>query len=234
MTVEFRIMGVPQRREKYILPMLEQLKLAEDIVSYDFLLEKNPMKSAKRAWLKKTTADHICVLQDDILLCDNFKEIVEKCANNFPSSVFSFYNPRLSEDDFSAITPYRKVTGCGMYGPAIMMPAKMVPLVFYWGDKVYGQDFKHDDTVIGFFCSVNGIDVMTTVPAIIQHLGHSESMLGYNNKRKISKVFCKEPDVNFFDTKQFIRTKNIPNTVIVPKEGYKTGKLVPLLEVMQK
>lgn len=231
MSVEFRIMGIPSRREKFILPMLKHLGLNEDSVYYDYKMERNPLKSAKRAWLPESQSTHVCVLQDDIELCDNFVEIVNICAKKFPNSVFSFYNPRVRPEERSTETPYVRVKGCGMYGPAIMMPSFLIPLVFLWGDKNYGKDYKHDDTVIGFFCQVNKISVMTTNPSIIQHLGSTESALGYNNKNKISKVYQKDIKSCFFDTNKFVESKYIPNTKIEPKGGYRFGRLLTMEEL---
>ena len=125
-SIDFRIMGVKARREQYILPMLESLKMSEDIVFYDIersKKERNAMQNAKRTWLAPTKADFICVLQDDLELCNNFVDIVHKCAENFPASIFSFFQPRLKEEDTCYDTPYVKIIGCGMYGQAIMMPA---------------------------------------------------------------------------------------------------------------
>lgn len=234
MSIEFRIMGVKARREQYILPMLKSLNMSEDIVFYDIDRDKknrNAMQNAKRTWLAPTKADFICVLQDDLELCNGFVEAVNKCAENFPTSIFSFYQPRLKPEDANSETPYVKIIGCGMYGQAIMIPSKLVPLVFYWGDKNFGQDYPHDDTVIGFFAKINNISVMATNPCLVQHLGHSSSQLGYNNKNKISKVYQKYIDLDFFNTNKFVKSKLIPNTEIPPKGGYLCGSLRKLTEL---
>ena len=231
-SIEIRIMAVRERREKYILPMLKQLGMSEDIVFYDEPGKKKiAMRNARKTWLAPTQSEYVCVLQDDIQLCNNFVEILNKCACNFPHSIFSFFQPRLRWEDKDSETPYIKITGCGMYGPAILMPAYMIKDIFYWGDKVYGEDFKHDDTVIGFFAKVHNIPVMSTIPCLIQHLGHNDSILGYNNKNKVSKVFCVDIDLAQFDTKKYKKSKSIPNTVFLPDGGYKTGKLIPITEL---
>ena len=226
-------MAVRERREKYILPMLKVLNLSEDIVFYDKPRKKKiAMQNAKRTWLSKTSSTHVCVLQDDLQLCDNFVQIVNKCSEKFPRAIFSFYQPRLRWEDKGKDTPYIRITSCGMYGQAIMMPANMIPLVFYWGDKNYGSDYPHDDTVIGFFASVNEVPVMATIPCLVQHLGHNASALGYNNKNKVSKVFDEKPDLEQFDAETYIRSKSIPNTPIPPIGGYKCGSLLKLKEML--
>lgn len=228
-------MAVRERREKYILPMLDTLGMDESIVYYDDdRNDKMAMPNARRTWLAPTEATHVCVLQDDLELSNRFPEIVEKCADNFPSSIFSFFQSQLKEEDKGANTPYIQIRGCGMYGQAIMIPRKMIPVMFYWIDENYGVDYRHDDTAIGFFASMNDIPVMSTIPSIVQHLGHNDSTLGYNNKRKVSRVFMKDVDANEFDAKTYIMSRNISNFQVMPKNGFKYGSLKTLKELMER
>lgn len=231
MSVDFRIMAVKSRREKFVLGMLNSLGMDESIVCYDEPgLPKTAMRNARRTWTKPTTHSHVCVLQDDLELCDNFVEIVNECAKQFPDRVFSFFNARLKPED-KLSTPYMEVRGSGMYGQAIMIPSSLISPLFFWVDEVYGPEYPHDDTAIGFFCNVHSIPVMTTIPCLVQHLACSDSELGYNNKNKISKVYEKSPDVASFKQNRYGLTKYIPNSNIPPKGGYKTGKLKRLDEV---
>ena len=226
-------MGVKNRREKYILSMLENLGLSEDIVFYDIEREnKNAMANAKKAWLAETNKSHICVMQDDIELCVGFKEIVEECSERFPNAIFSFYNSRLTFEDKKEETPYIQIIGSGMYGQCIMMPADLAKLCFYWSDKNFGKDYPHDDTAIGFFAEINKIPVMSTIPCIVQHLGHNDSELGYNNKNKVSKVYMKEPSLEAFKTNIFFKSKRIQNHEIPPKGGYLLGTLKKIEEII--
>ena len=219
-------MGIRKRREKYILPMLKQLNEDESIVTYDIEnAPRNAMRNAKATWLKPTKSDYICVLQDDLLLCDNFKEVAEKCVEQFPASIFSFYQPRLKFEDRSPETPFVKINGFGVYGPANIIPSSLVPLIFHWGDINYGKNFPHDDTVIGFFAKTHDIPVMSTIPCPIQHLGCNDSSLGYNNKNKVSKTFKEHIDISEFNTSKYVKSKLIPNTEIKPEGGYLLGDL---------
>lgn len=236
MKIEFRIMGVMNRRGKYILPMLKKLNMDESIVFYDEHngAKKNALSNARKAWTAETDADFVCVLQDDLLLSDQFIQVAYECAKNFPNSIFSFFNTRIVESEASSKTPYVKTVGCGVWGQAIMIPCYMIKPMFFWIDENYGKDYKHDDIAIGFFVSMNGIDVMTTVPGIVQHLAHNESTLGYNNKNKVSHVFKESVDIGFFRTRKYIKSRYMPNSPIKPKDGYKHGKLLTMSELMQE
>lgn len=230
-------MGVRKRREEFIIPMLDSLNMDESIVFYDDKYDYskkdiNALRCCKKAFLAPTDKTHVCVMQDDLELCDNFKEIVDECAIRFPDAVFSFYQPRLRQEDRSSETPYVRIKGSGMYGQCIMIPAYMTKLVFLWSDMNYGEDYIHSDTVIGFFCEVNNVPVMATNPCIVQHLGHSNSAMGYNNKNKVSKIYEKNIDVDLFKTNKYIVSKSIPNTPIPPKGGYKCGSLRKLKDLL--
>lgn len=235
MKVEYRIMAVKARREKYILSMLESLGESENIVFYDEDRpkgQKTAMANARKTWLAPSAADSVCVLQDDLMLCNNFKSIIEECATQFPNAIFSFYQPRLTYTDKSDQTPYLKITGCGTYGQIIMIPTKMIPLVFYWIDRNLGSDYKHDDIAIGLFALTNDVPVMGVIPCPVQHLAHNDSELGYNNINKVSKVFEYNIDVDQFKTNKYVKSKSIPNSSILPKGGYPLGKLVPLRDLL--
>lgn len=237
MSVDFRIMAVRQRREKYILPMLKSLGMDESIVLYDDEYNKkekniNAYRCCKRAFLLPTTKTHVCVLQDDLELCDNFVEIAEKCAETFPNAVFSFYQSTLTEADKLPDSPYVKINGCGMYGQCIMIPSSIINIMFDWIDCNYGLDYTHSDIPIGAFCLKNNVSVMATNPCILQHLAHNDSAMGYNNKNKVSKVYSPHIDVEQFGSRKYFE-KYVANGDYPPVGGYKFGKLLSIAEMVK-
>lgn len=237
MSVDFRIMGVKNRREKYILPMLKSLGMEEDIVTYDDQYSKknkniNAYRCCKKTFMLPTDKTHVCVLQDDLELCDNFVKIVEVCAETYPDSVFSFYQSTLKKNDKLAGSPYVKIKGCGMYGQCIMIPTNMIDVIFGWIDMNYGIDYTHSDIPIGAFCLVNNVPVMATNPCIVQHLAHNDSAMGYNNKNKVSQVY--EPhitDIDQFRSKEYF-CKYVANGSYPPVGGYKFGRLMSIAEII--
>lgn len=195
--VDIRIMAVPKRRF-HVLKMLEQLGLDESIVSYDDRINGgSAMYTARKAWLCDMDKDftHRVVLQDDLLLCNNFPEIVERMANTHPEAIFSLFCSRTHFDMKSSRCPYVEITGGGIWGQAVMMSKSRVKKVFDWIDDTLVPGYPHDDRAMCYYTLENHTQVLTTIPSTVQHIAHSMSALGYNNYKKVSKVWI-GPDLD--------------------------------------
>ena len=187
--LDIRIMGVKKRRE-LILSELEKLGLSEDIVIYDDRPNGgNAMYNARRAWLSPfMDCTHRLVLQDDLILCDKFTEILENCIRMFPEAVWTLFNSRLRA---VRDTRFFRFSGQEIWGQAVVMPIKIISECFNWIEETLGKDYPHDDRGIELFLREihPEIPVVTTAPSLIQHLCPTESQLGYNNRNKVSKVW---------------------------------------------
>lgn len=67
---------------------------------------------------------HLCILQDDIILSDNFSDFVNKLIAITPDAIYSLYS-------FIGYKPYRKEaeilkTGGKTWGPAMVIPLKYI------------------------------------------------------------------------------------------------------------
>ena len=132
---------------------------------------------------------HRLVLQDDVMLCNNFQKIVTKAVEKHPDAVWTLYSSRLKSEHMTKNTPYVRIRGNGIWGQAIIMPREHIVPCFEWVTKKFGADFPHDDTGIGFYTVEHKVPVFSTFPSTIQHLCPNNSVLGYNNKNKVSKVW---------------------------------------------
>ena len=136
---------------------------------------------------------HRCVLQDDVLACRNFRDTLERIIAQKPDAVFTLFCPsgKLKEFYEGAERPLIvEIRRGGMYGPAIVMPRKYVDAVYDWGRIISGgREILHDDVLFGEFALSHSIKIFTTAPTIVQHICPDRSLLGYNDKRKVSKVF---------------------------------------------
>ena len=82
----------------------------------------------KKAWLDPYAEEetHRVVLNDDLKLCDNFREICEQIAKAQPNSIVSFFstyfNSSYCDQEMQKLqTPYVR-HDVGIFGCAIMMP----------------------------------------------------------------------------------------------------------------
>lgn len=214
--VDIKIMAVKPRR-KMVLAMLEKMGLSEaDTVIYDDREHGGgTLYTCRKCWEAPIAEGitHRLVLQDDLLLCNNFVEIINRIANAQPEFVFTLFCPRMKFEYALSDSPYVIVKGRNAWGQGMMMPIDFIKPMFEFADRQLGKDFPFDDGIYSWWAVQEGIQIMTTVPSTIQHLCPTESTLGYNNSKKISKVWTGEDlsGVNW-DSRAFTFSPSMPTT----------------------
>ena len=171
--IDIRIFGV-HSRESMILATAQKLSLSEDHVHYDDRPNGGSvMYTAKKAWLAEIPdgVTHRVVLSDDVEVCNGFAEICTQMVNAHPDDVitlfpypFMYRQPGLER----LLTPYvlsNTLSGCG-----IIMPVKYIIPCFEWIDEHYINP-QEDDYHIQRWAIANSIQMLTTIPAILQHIG---------------------------------------------------------------
>lgn len=189
--VDIRIMGC-HARDELINATLGRLGANPEIVTYDDRPNGgDAMYTARMAWLRPfpSGATHRIVLQDDVEVCDGFRDISSNMIKQFPNVVWSLYNPRIRFEHKKQESPYVRISGGLCHGAAVMMPVDVIIQLFMWIDATLGRHYKYDDCAIGEYAYLQNIPVMTTIPSIVQHLGATSSLLGYSDRRKVSKVW---------------------------------------------
>lgn len=193
--VDIKIMAVKPRR-KMVLSMCEKLGLSEeDCVIYDDRpYGGGTLYTCRKCWESPVPEDatHRLVLQDDVLLCDNFVEIMNEIVNTHPEFIFTLFCPRLRLEDAVSNSPYIIIKGCNTWGPGNMMPVSYIKPLFEFVDAELGKDFLFDDGIYSWWAKREGIYIASTIPSTVQHLCPTSSTLGYNNKNKVSKVWIGE------------------------------------------
>ena len=219
--VDVKIMAVRPRR-KMVLAMLEQLGLPEDGTG---IYDDRPngggtLYTCRKCWEAPIPngVTHRLVLQDDVLLCDNFLEIMNNIVNVHPEFIFTLYCPRLRFEDALPDSPYIIIKGCNTWGPGNMMPVKYIKPLFEFVDAELGHDFPFDDGIYSWWAQKEMVHIASTIPSTVQHLCPTESTLGYNNKNKVTKVWAGEDlsDVNW-DAKTVAFSKSMPIEVSLEK-----------------
>lgn len=171
--IDIHIFGV-HSREEMIQATAGKLSLPEDQIHYDDRPDGGSvMYTAKKAWLAEIpdSVTHLVVLSDDVEVCDGFAEICTQMVNAHPDDVITLFpypfmhrQPGLEK----LLTPYvvsDTLNGCG-----IIMPTKYIGRCFEWIDEHYINP-KEDDYHIQLWAATNGIRMLTTIPATLQHIG---------------------------------------------------------------
>lgn len=171
--IDIHIFGV-HSREEMIRATAQKLSLSEDHVHYgDRPNGGSVMYTAKKAWLAEIPdgVTHRVVLADDTQVCNGFSEICTQMANAHYDDIISLFpfeymyrQPGLDR----LLTPY--VATDTLSGAGIIMPVKCIKPCFDWIDNHY-PNAKEDDYHIQLWAIANGVRMLTTIPATLQHIG---------------------------------------------------------------
>ena len=219
---DVKIMAVKPRRNM-VLAMCEKMGLREeDIVIYDDRPNGGGTRyTCQKCWEAPVPegVTHRVVLQDDLLLCNDFVDIINKIVNAQPEFIFSLFCSRLKPEMAIPDSPYIIIKGRNAWGQGMLMPIKYVKPMFKWADKELGPDFPFDDGIYAWWAGAEGLQIMSTIPSTMQHLCPTQSTLGYNDNRKISKVWIGEDlsDVNW-DAQYFAMSPSMPISVSLEKQ----------------
>lgn len=227
MKCDIKIMASP-KRYAYVLNTCKVLGLdiEKDVFFDDRPTGGDAAYTSEKTWSLPFDSDditHRCVIQDDVLCCKDFRQALDSIVAARENAVFSLFCPSLKLKEFAekdGIPQFVKITKGGMYGPAIVMPRSEISNVYAWGRELSGgKRILHDDVLFGEYALAHGMSIYTTVPSLIQHICPDRSLLGYNDKRKISKVF--DMDACQYDWINAIDRKSLPlkNSTLFYEKG---------------
>lgn len=215
--LKIRLYGT-HKRDENIIKCKSQLGLFDEDIFYD------DRPNGGNAWYTHKKAlvapldekyTHLLTLPDDMELCSNFLERCNFLVEHFPKKIivlFPFDFNQLSVDYLG--TPYYRVvtpSACG-----IIFPVKIINEMVKWIDGAYTKD-KHltqetiiDDTAIQYWCKNFSVDMVTTIPSLVQHIG-DVSLLGDFPVRRTNKFIEDLPketvDKINWDTKEILEYK---------------------------
>ena len=163
------ILGTPQRRS-LISKLKQKLNDAQLILDLD---SKGPLYSQIQA-LKDAALNHpsepILLLQDDADPCPECLEICTKIISHHPDKVVSLFPYDFLDTEvvpFENDIPYYDL-GI-LSGVGTLIPNKW--LDDYIAFAECSPRPKEDDKTLQLFCEENQIEIIQTVPALVQHIG---------------------------------------------------------------
>lgn len=128
------------------------------------------MATALKAWRYPTEKTHKCVLEDDVITCDNFKEVCEKMVQKHPLAIFSLFPIQFLEQN-----PYtdRLINPKDPYIRASDISACALLMPVCYSDEIFRNATDKDDveTLVIHYIVDNHIDFYTTLPGTVQHIG---------------------------------------------------------------
>lgn len=164
--IDVRVFGVEERIDNIRITQ-KKLSVPDEKVFIDYNRD-GVVPTAKRAWTYPTEGSHVMVLQDDIELSNGFLDICNIIAKTHPKKIVSLFPYQFMRRPIGMrkmVSPYirtRVLSGCG-----IIMPAEYIkPCI-----ESFPEDAMQDDTMIYNWAKSRGVWVITTIPAILQHIG---------------------------------------------------------------
>lgn len=200
--IDIQVYGMHER-DNMIQNLKEKLSLSDDHIFYDDRPNGGLcIYTAKKAWLASVPKEvtHRVALADDTDVCNGFHDIATQIAQAHPKAIISFLpyefmsrNPEIEDLD----TPYFKAHV--LWGAAIMMPIEYLKPCFDWIKEQFDDEIADDDGIERWARS-QGIEILTTVPAIVQHIG-DDSLLDPGRVVRRTVYYSENPEANWTSTK---------------------------------
>ena len=192
-------------RRKHVEKIVEKISvknIQQKVVDFNIFsdwYQKGLWFNARRSWMwcLSTKSTHHLVLQDDVIICNNFIDTIINCIKTYPDSPLGLYaNRKICEE--AKLKDIRWVSiPDGVWGQAILLPRFLVEKFLNWERKHILPNFKYDDTRIAMFLVENKINSMCPMPSLVDHEGAATSTLGHSNKNRRARWF--EKDKNYLD-----------------------------------
>ena len=123
-------------------------------------------------------ADYHVVIQDDAIICDNFREIAERTISRDEKYAYSFYYGRRQENREQAKIGLKNgfiISNWLSWGVAICLPTKIIPQMIEFCDR---YTIKNDDSRIAGFLKFHGIKIFYPMPSLVDHRADEKSLVG--------------------------------------------------------
>jgi hypothetical protein len=152
----------------------------------------NYRQAAER--LVTTGATHVLVLQDDLLLCDNFLDGCFRLIELKPDRLVSIFymRPKVALACEEADTGW--FVGIDLvYGGQFLCPIEFLRDFLPWVDRYVRPELKHDDVrwrIWSRYSPASPREVWTPVGSLLQHRGRGRSLMGHNNPGNRAPRFC--------------------------------------------
>lgn len=165
---------------------------------------------------------HLVLLQDDILLVNDFDKCIKELIEYKPFDLWTLYCPRIHDIDTQ--NPYAQIYPANTWGPGNIIPIDMLKLIMEFREEKL-PNYIFDDGLYLMYCIEQYLPVYTTRVALLQHLGNGQSLLGHGRKDQVSKVWIGEDIYDKVNWKsRDFKKYNLPTSCDIEKEYQKYGR----------
>jgi hypothetical protein len=148
-----------------------------------------------RSWasgMLATNATHHMVMEDDLILCNDFLAGVKEALSWAPHGPVSLYANRaiMAECRARGSSWAEIVDGC--WGQALIMPTDQVVEFIRWDREFLKASAYAYDSRLAIWSMYTNKSVWCTAPSLVEHAGAGSSTLGYSNSRRTARWFIGE------------------------------------------
>lgn len=181
--VRILIMTVLPDRQEYYEYLKQRLPSAEFIFDED----RNAMSTFKKL-LKHAGNDPVLIMEDDVILTENFKEKVEEQIKLRPNQPIQFFSRRKKDETEGS----RNETGSSfVYNLCFYVPQDFASRLLEYHDR-WPRLKEHqtgNDLMVADFLVSNKIKYYVHVPSLVQHRIGTSSIDSRRAKKRISQTF---------------------------------------------
>lgn len=140
-------------------------------------------------------ATHHLVLQDDVQLCKHFLSALPKVVAQKPKAPLALYSGRKQACE-TLKKNKRWIATNWIWGQAIILPTKDIPLLLGWQKRYVKTDYPSSDFSISAFYEFQRRRAFLPVPLLVQHC-QSKSLMGHTGGiANIGKCFADDLGVD--------------------------------------
>lgn len=192
------IIAVPKRLS-IAKNLATQLK-AELVVD---VLQNGSWWGHKQALLSYAKDYHL-VLEDDVELCQDFIEGVDKLCGLLPSNPISLFNmATFTNLNQQAQKLHINLLGTnGATGQAQLWPVRLLKQFIFWCDAIIPESIPYEDTRLWLWLNQTRLPIFLTCPNLVEHLLPNDSSLGFHGKNRHSADYLGPRSAKFIDWSQ--------------------------------
>lgn len=169
--IMYRILAV-RSRERYAIELAKRIGEPITSIMWDEELRGCPWNNNRTCidFLRADGYTHLLMIDDDAIVVDDFKSIVEMAVSRFPKAIWTFFDNTHSFSDRPPDTPYLELFNKNVRGICKVLPREVVaPFIDFWNTRIepYYPNWNHEDTAKKMFALLNDIPVMATIPSLV-------------------------------------------------------------------
>lgn len=152
------------------------------------VIERKPLWEACKACLLSANHEetHLCIMQDDILPCNDFVEAVNEIVRHNPDEIITLF----TANDNAQQTQYNYLSlDVWFMAQCYIVPVGIAYDMVEWIEKHVKESVLLDDDRMATYCWFNNKRVLATNPSLVEHIGwRSTTLRTYKNNEFDKKI----------------------------------------------